>query len=88
MYNPDRGLNPGPTDIIADADVEVCCATTALPGHLGHGDVHNNIAARDPPVQRRILTPCPSRTRSGESSMPIASLVEVQKISGRPATDL
>jgi hypothetical protein len=31
--NPDRGLNPGPTDIMADSDVEVCCATTALPGH-------------------------------------------------------
>jgi hypothetical protein len=30
--NPDRGLNPGPTDIMTDSDVEVCCATTALPG--------------------------------------------------------
>jgi hypothetical protein len=32
VVNPDRGLNPGPTDIIAESDVEVCCATTALPG--------------------------------------------------------
>jgi hypothetical protein len=32
--NPDRGLNPGPTDIIAESDVEVCCATTALPGRF------------------------------------------------------
>jgi hypothetical protein len=48
--NPDRGLNPGPTDIMTDSDVEVCCATAALPGHSRHTWPH--IYMLPPPLGR------------------------------------